>query len=286
VALVLLSTAIVNLLTKSVATIAGVIFTCVFFLIFTLSEHVNRRKLEESGAQMKEHFQLEQQETVSQETVGIRPGNILVTVRDYNTMHHLKWVLERTDTNEQDVVVLAVRLIKGSGAEYDLAGEQVFSEYEQTLFTRAVAVAEGYGKHVSLLVVPARDVWAAIVQTANQLESSAVVAGLSTKMTAQMQGFYLGRAWEAMPEPKRQFVLQIVKPEMTADTFRIGPHTPDLKTEDIHLVHRLWLDATREPGIENLHHSDIVTEALTRFVRDYNGPNREEILKNLKRKCK
>ncbi len=285
--LVLLSTALMNLATKSIATVAGLIFAGSFFLIFTVSERVNRRKLEESGAQMKEHFQLQHEETVSQETVGIRPGNILVTVRDYNTMTHLKSVLERTDTQEQDVVVMAARLISGpGGGEYDFTREQVFSDYEQTLFTRAVSVAEGYGKRVSLLVVPARDVWSAIVQTANQLESSAVVAGLSTKMTAQMQSFYLGRAWEATPEPKRQFVLQIVKPDMAAETFRIGPHTPDLKTEDITLVHRLWLDATREPGLEKLHHSDVVTEALTRFLRDYNGPNREEILKSLKRKCK
>ncbi|MGH9531939.1 MAG: APC family permease [Terriglobales bacterium] len=284
--LVLLSTATINLFTKSIATVAGLIFAGTFFLIFTVSERINQRKLAAMGGQMKEHFQLQHEETVSQETVGIRPGNILVTVRDYNTMNHLKWVLERTNTDEQEVVVMAARLVTGPGGEQDMAADQVFSDYEQTLFTRAVSVAEGYGKTVSLLVVPARDVWSAIVQTGNQLESAAVVAGLSTKMPAQMQSFNLGRAWEAMPEPKRQFVLQIVKPDMTAETFRIGPHTPDLKTEDIHLVHRLWLDATKQPGLEKLHHSDVVTEALNRFVRDYNGPNREEILKNLKRKCK
>jgi amino acid transporter len=284
--MVLLSTAVINLFTKSVATVAGLIFAGVFFLVLTVSERINQRKQAAMGGQMKEHFQLQHEEIVSQDTVGIRPGNVLVTVRDYNAMHHLKWVLERTDTEEQDVVVMAARMVTGPGSEQDIAVDQVFSDYEQTLFTRAVSVAEGYGKKVSLLVVPARDVWSAIVQTANQLGSSAVVAGLSTKMTPQMQGFNLGRAWEAISGPKKQFVLQIVKPEMTVDTFRIGPHTPDLKTEDIHLVHRLWLDATREPGLEKLHHSDIVTEALTRFVRDYNGPNREEILKNLKRKCK
>lgn len=282
--LVLFTTAVVNLFSKSVATIAGLIFTGAFFLIFAVSERVNRKKIEASGSHLKEHFQLLQEETVQRESLGIRPGNLLVTVRDYNTMNHLKWALERTDTEDQDVVVMTVRMTTGGGL--DIAADQMFSDYEQTLFSRAVSVAEGYGKTVSLLVVPARDVWSAIVQTANQLESSAVVAGLSTKMPAQLQSFYLGRAWEAMPEPKQQFVLQVIKPEMTADTFRIGPHTPDLKTEDIHLVHRLWLDATREPGVEKLHHSDIVTEALNRFVRDYNGPNREEILKNLKKKCK
>ncbi len=285
--LVLLSTAIVNLFTKSVATVAGLVFTGIFFMIFAVSERINQRKLALSGRQLQEHFSLQHEETVQRETIGIRPGNVLVTVRDYNTMNHLKWVLERVDTKEQDVVVMAARLISGPGTgEYDLTTEQVFSDYEQTLFTRAVAVAEGYGKHVSLLVVPARDVWSAIVQTANSLESSAVVAGLSTKMPSQMQGFYLGRAWEAMPEPKRQFVLQVVKPSFEVETFRIGPHTPDLKTEDIHLVHRLWLNITREQGLEKLHHSDIVSAALSRFARDYAGRDREEIVNLLKKKCK
>lgn len=285
--LVLLSTAIVNLFTKSVATVAGLIFTGVFLTIFTVSEKINQRKLALTGKQMREHFSLQHEETVQRETIGIRPGNLLVTVRDYNTMNHLKWVLERVDTKEQDVVVMAARLVTGpGGGEYDLTTEQVFSDYEQTLFTRAVSVAESYGKHVSLLVVPARDVWSAIVQTANSLESSAVVAGLSTKMPSHLQGFYLGRAWEAMPEPKRQFVLQVVKPTFEVETYRIGPHTPDLKTEDIHLVHRLWLNITREQGLEKLHHSDIVSAALSRFARDYAGRDRDEILNLLKKKCK
>ena len=144
-------------------------------------------------------------------------------------------------------------------------------------------MAESYGKHVSLLVVPARDVWTAIAQTANSLESSAVVAGLSSKMPAPEQSFRLGRAWEAMPEPKRQFLLQIVRPDMSAETFRMGPHTPDLKTEDIHLTHRLWLDLTRNPGLEKIHHSDIVSIALTRLARDLFGSERDDIMKRLGR---
>ena len=35
------------------------------------------------------------------------------------------------------------------------AENQIFSDYEQTLFTKTVSVAESYGKHISLLVVPA-----------------------------------------------------------------------------------------------------------------------------------
>jgi len=93
----------------------------------------------------------------------------------------------------------------------------------------------------------------------------------------------MGRAWETMPEPKRQFVLQIVHPDMRAETFRMGPHTPDLKTEDIHLTHRIWLDLTKNAGLEKIHHSDIVSVALTRLARDLFGPERDEIIKRLGR---
>jgi amino acid transporter len=281
--LVLLSTALVNLATKSIATVAGVSFSVVFFLIFTVSERVNRKKFALAKQQMKDHFHLLQRDTVERDSLGIRPGNVLVPVRDYNTLAHLRWALERIDTHEQDVVVMSARVSSFGAAAYDLSMEQIFSDYEQTLFTRAVSVAEGVGKHVSLLVVPAGDVWSAIVQTANNLESSAVVAGLSSKMTPEEQAFALGRAWEGVPEPKRQFVLQVVRPDGKVDTFRIGPHTPTMKNEDVLLLHRLWLNMTREPGMDKLHHHDILTEALTRFARDYGARDREDILKELRR---
>ena len=283
VALVLLSTAIVNLFTKSVATVSGIVFSVVFFAIFVASERINLRKHANVHLQMQEQFQLQQADTVERTGLGIRPGCVLVTVRDYNTMSHLKWVLERIDTKEQDIVVMSARVNPFGAAAYDLSNEQIFSDYEQTLFTRAVSVAESFGKHISLLVVPAGDVWSGIVQTALNLEASAVVSGLSSKMTAEEQAFQLGRTWEVTPGPKRQFVFQVVHPDMKVDTFHIGPHTPSLKTEDVHLVHRLWLNITREQGLDKLHHHDILTEALTRFAREYAGRDREEILRELRK---
>ena len=283
VGMVLLSTAIVNLFTKSVATVSGLIFSVIFFAIFSFSERVNRRKHADHAAQMKEQFQLQQADTVERETVGIRPGNVLVPVRDYNTLNHLKWVLERTDTKEQDVVVMTARISQFGTAAYGLSTEQIFSDYEQTVFTRAVSVAESFGKKISLLLVPARDPWSAVAQTAHNLESSGVVAGLSSKISAAEQAFVLGSAWEAIPEPKQQFILQIVEPNGTVDTFRIGPHTPTMKNEDVVLLHRLWLNVTREPGLENVHHHDILTQALTRFARDYGANDHETIVKELRR---
>jgi hypothetical protein len=276
----LLSVAVTNLFTKSVATKAGIIFSIVFFAVFTISERITRRKFAHAEQQMKEHFQLMQQETIERETLEVRPGNVLVTVRDFNTLNHLRWALENTNTDEQDIVVVEARLTGYDSAEYGLGMEQIFSDYEQMLFTRTVSVAESYGKTISLLVVPARDVFSAVVQTANSLDSAAVVAGLSSKMTSAEQAFRIGQAWESAPEPKRQFELHIVRPDGHAETYRIGPHTPSIKGEDVQLVHKLWLDLKKNPGTEEIHHSDIVTLALKRLARDY-VLDRDSVLRTL-----
>ncbi|PYY14453.1 MAG: APC family permease [Acidobacteria bacterium] len=279
--MVLLTTALVNLATKKVATITGIMFAAAFFVIFTISERINTRKFKHAEKQMKEHFQLLHEERIEREAVGVRTDSTIVTVRDYNTLLQLRWVLQNTDTTENDVVVLAARLTGPGSGEVDLSTEQIFSEHEQTLFTKCVSIAESYGKHISLMVVPARDVFSAIVQTANSLVAARVVAGLSTKMTSEEQAFRMGQAWEAAPPPKHQFVFQVVKPGPQVQSFRIGPHNPDLKTEDVMLVHRLWLDARRQSGTEELHHHDIVTLALTRLGADYSR-DRQSILKELR----
>ena len=279
--MVLLTTALVNLATKKVATISGVMFSAAFFVIFTVSERTNARKFKHAEKEMKEHFQLLHEERIEREAVGVRPDCTLVTVRDYNTLLQLRWVLQSTDTTENDVVVLAARLTGPGSGEVDLSSEQIFSDHEQTLFTKCVSIAESYGKHISLMVVPARDVFSAIVQTANSLGAARVVAGLSTKMTAEEQAFRMGTAWEGALPPKHQFVFQVVLPGPEVRSFRIGPHNPDLKTEDVMLVHRLWLDARRQAGMDELHHHDIVTLALTRLAADYSR-DRQTILKDLR----
>ncbi len=277
VTMVLLSLAIVNIFTKSRATIWGAAFSVVFLGVFSISERMNKKKFAAAENQMKEHFHLIHQDTVTRQALSIKPENTLVCVRDYNTLEHLKWSLQNTETTDTDVVVLTARLTGPGSAEYDLPMEQIFAEHEQTLFTRAVSIAESVGRHISLMVVPARDVFSALVQTANLLESSTVVAGLSSKMTADEQSFRMGQAWEAAPEPKRQFIFQVVYPDHRVESFRIGPHTPTMKSEDVQLVHRMWLNMRREPLMEDLHHSDIVTAALTRLARDY-GRDKNDVL--------
>jgi amino acid transporter len=279
--MVLLATAVVNLFTKSVATVSGIAFAAVFFVIFTVSERENLRKHEQTARQMKDHFQLEHQETVSRESVAIRPGGVMVTMRDVNNPLALKWTLARTRTDERDVVVISVRLMGVGGPEYLSAEQQSFSEHEQMVFTKAVSVAESFGKKVSLLVVPAGDVFAALAQTANSLEVESVVSGISSSISAEDQAFHMGQAWEALPEPKRQFNFCVVAPNGDVKVFYIGPHAPALSPEDVQLVHRLWLNMRRDPSAADLHHSDIITYALTRLAGQY-AREKVEILRDLR----
>ena len=280
--LVLLTTAVVNLFTKSVATVSGVIFAAAFFVVFSLSERDNKRRHKATERQMKEHFQLQHSEEVGRDDLAIRPGGVLVTMRDANTSHALKWALARTDTDEQDVVVLAARMMGAGGPEYVEASEQLFSEHEQMLFTKAVSIAESFGKHIGLVVVPAGDIFAAIVRTANSLDVAAVVAGLSTKLNAQEQAYHVGQAWEALPEPKRQFTFYVVPPTGEGESFHIGPHAPTIPASDVQLVHRLWLNLRRDPDMEHLHHSHIVTFALNRLALHY-ADDRSDVVQQLHR---
>jgi amino acid transporter len=279
--LVLLSVAIVNLFTKSVATVSGLVFAASFFIIFSISERENLRKHALTARQMKDHFQLEHQDTVSRESAAIRSGGVMVTMRDAANPFALKWTLSRTNTDEQDVVVISVRMMGVGGPEYLSAEQQSFSEHEQMIFTKAVSVAESFGKKVSLLVVPAGDVFAALVQGANSLEMDSVVSGISSKMTAEDQAFHMGQAWEQLPEPKRQFNFYVIDPNGAVKVFYIGPHAPNLSPDDVQLVHRLWLNMRRDPSVADLHHSDIITYALTRLAGQY-AREKQEILRDLR----
>ena len=279
--LVLLSVAVVNLFTKSIATVSGIVFAAAFFIIFSISERENLRKHALTARQMKDQFQLEHQDSVSRESAAIRTGGVMVTMRDAANPFALKWTLSRTNTDEQDVVVISVRMMGVGGPEYLSAEQQSFSEHEQMIFTKAVSIAESFGKKVSLLVVPAGDVFAALAQGANSLEMDSVVSGVSSKMTAEDQAFHMGQAWEQLPEPKRQFNFYVIDPNGAVKVFYIGPHAPNLSPDDVQLVHRLWLNMRRDPSVADLHHSDIITYALTRLAGQY-AREKQEILRDLR----
>jgi amino acid transporter len=285
VTMMLFAIALVNLATKPLATISGVIFSGVMLVVFTVSEKITHRQ-RGANHEMREEFRVAEQPLIDREEMKVRPGNVLVAIRDPRNLYYLDDLLRNTDTTRRDIVVMTARIyhrepnFSGSSS---LDSQDLFETYEQQLFTKVVELAEKQGKHVSLMVVPTANVFDAILQTASRLESSHVVCGLSNRLTLDEQGKLTGDAWERLPEPRPNVVLEIHSPDHSVEEYYLGPHTPRLRAQDLELLHKIWLEVSEDPELASLHHYHIVGMALERLYERLHGPQREETLALLKR---
>ncbi len=282
--LILFLVAIANLFSKKVATIYGVAFTAVFFVIFTISERINARRLAHKKAGLEE-FNLEMRPDVTAQTVHARAGCVLVAVRDYNHMDHLQAVLRKTNVRRHDIVVMTVRPVSAGAGEYELSNEQLFADYERELLSRVVSMAEKEGKTVELLVVPGVDPFDAMVQTAAKLKASRLVTGVSARMDSDELARRIGLAWEKLPEPRHPFSLEIISPGRPSAYVNLGPHPPRLWPEDVDRVHDLWLKLSDFAG-SRLHHRDVIGVALRRLEKDLDSEKRQEVLSELERELR
>jgi hypothetical protein len=229
-----------------------------------------------------DQFNVEPGEDLSPKSVGVRPANVLVMVRNYNALYHLAATLNRIDTQKQDIVVLHLRLIERAvSGEHQLEPEQLFSHEEQELFTRSLNLAEKTGKTVHLAVAPATEKWDGILRAAQSLQSSRVILGLSPRRSITEEARIAGLAWERLPEPKPRLTLEIHSPN-EVHVFYLGPHAPQLTEKEIDLLHRLWLDLSNEVSPEELHHRDVVHFALDELERETKNHNRGEMIDRLR----
>jgi hypothetical protein len=196
----------------------------------------------------------------------------------------LERVLEKTNLRRHDIVVLTVRPISPASGEHELREEQLFSDYEQELFSRVVTIAEKQGKPVELLLVPAIDPFEAMVLTASKLQASRLVTGVSARMASEELARRVGLAWERLLEPRHPFSLEVISPDRPSIYVNLGPHPPRLWPEDVDRVHNIWLRLAEQEGVgAKLHHRDIVGLALHRLEEHLGGPEKAEILEAVRR---
>ena len=282
IAATLLVLALVNLVTKQIATISGLSFAACFFMLFELSERYNRRHRKGAEHQL-EKFVLDEQPELGIGSFQPRPGCVVAAVRDPQGLEPLHWALERTDTDAQDLVVLHTRLVSAGEGEYELDKDQYFQGRERELFTSVVAMAEKAGKTVRLLVIPATAPLETLVYAAARLRCRLLVVGAARGENAAEMARQIGLRWELLSQPRPRFSLAVVGARQHALVVKMGPHTPDLWQSDVRRVHTVWLNLSQEDGFgAALHHRDVLSLALKRFERDLNSTERQEILTELR----
>ncbi len=214
---ILFMTAGVNLFTKQMATISGSLFALAFFIVFTVSERINKQRhghyipedqtLTEHGYVDK--VNLDQVETLTAEACGAtKPNRILVAVRNPRNMVQLQHVLRKTNSDTTDVLVLTSKVGRGYLLEGDLTQT---TQEEEVLFTQIISVAEKEGHTVIPLMVASNDPFYAMAKVAYDLDIQELVVGKSEKDSLDIQMERIALAWGAVRSASgRSLLIRII----------------------------------------------------------------------------
>lgn len=188
-----------NMLTKKVATIGGVLFTMTFFTIFQISEKMNEKKAQlyapddDKDEKMNLRSETDIHKVVPELT---KQHRILVPVRNPNNLVHLAAVLETVSDDDTDIIVLSAKISKGVQA-----GGETMSDEDRDVFSAVVLLAEKYGKTVKPLFVFSNDPFYTIVQVAQAAGVDEIVMGVSGATGAEVQLERLAMAWGMLGKP-------------------------------------------------------------------------------------
>jgi amino acid transporter len=273
----------INVLTKTIATISGTLFTIVFFIAFSLSERYykpkEKRAEEENagkgGPEKREEsetelFRLEVRENLSPKSLGVRPGNVLVAVHDPGNLSHLAKVLDENNPAETDVVVISINPdCPDAESENPTKPEEVIDLCETRVFSKVVYIAERAGKPAYLMAVPGKDVYALILLAAHKLRSARAVMSLSEKGGVEEQERQIARAWENLSRPRPELTVEILPDGEEAPwRFDLGRRLVLPSSADQDLAHRLLWQLSQRDTRLTLHERDVFGIALRHLEED------------------
>jgi nucleotide-binding universal stress UspA family protein len=193
--LILLSTAIVNLFTKKVATVWGIGFTLGFLTMFLVCEAISKRLRRDKHFEHREQFNEKVVNRPTRDSLGLHHSNpVLVAIRNPKSMPVLNRVLDEIDTTMQDIVAVTCKVLPAMTP--GITDEEMsVNENDREVLTKVVNLAEEAGKTVYPLVIPTNNPLYAIALAARDLGASQVVLGASEKSDPDLQLEQFAIAW-------------------------------------------------------------------------------------------
>ncbi len=201
--LVLAGVAVVNFMTKEVATITGSLFTGILFSIFFYSERAHQKR----RGSVEHHEHLEQfneafSERITPQGLSLtKPYRKLVAIRSPYNLGMLEKCLNETDPETTEVVVMTATVLPPASADY----EPTISDMDRHLLTAVVTLAEHAGKPVRPLIVPTNQPFYALAQTAKTIGAQELIMGPSNKFRPEDQldavALYWFNVCGAAPDP-------------------------------------------------------------------------------------
>jgi amino acid transporter/nucleotide-binding universal stress UspA family protein len=197
--LVVLVSALANLVTKPIATVSGVCFSGVFFGIFVVTERLHRKHLRGEAHEHKEQFNRAAVNEISSGTLGLKkPYRKLVAIRSPHNLFMLEKALLDNDPVTTDVIVMTAKVEPPGGSSR--GGEIDLDTYDRQLMTAVVDRAEKLGKKVLPLIVPTNNPLSAVLMTAKDIGAQEVMLGASNKYTAEEQLDQIALYWISLNE--------------------------------------------------------------------------------------
>jgi amino acid transporter len=185
---VVFSLAFINIFTKKIATISGISFSILLYIVFTYFEKKQETLIDIHniyGDVDEEKVNL----TVENEITEIfkkfsKLNKVLVPVRNPNNLSHLKYVLENFNDDDTDIVVLYIKVEKGyeSATNYDKLMPQ-----EKELFRNVILMAEKYGKTINPIIIFSNDPFYVILYCALNGGFNKICMGVSGSLGAEAQ---------------------------------------------------------------------------------------------------
>jgi hypothetical protein len=193
--LILLSTAVINLFTKKVATIWGIGFTVGFLTVILVCEQLSHRLRKGGKHEHLEQFNENVSDHPTPQSLGLtHPSPVLVAIRNPNSMPVLDRVLRETDTTQRDIVAVTCKVLPPMTPGIT-AQELTINEHDREVLTRVVMLAEEAGKKVYPLVIPTNNPLYAIATAARDLKAKELVLGASQKSNTDVQLEHFAIAW-------------------------------------------------------------------------------------------